>query len=383
MNEELVKCPVFGKCGGCSHQDVKYEIQMETKKREVLDILNANHLPAPEDTPVYYKSGYGYRNRMDFCISPDGPALRRRGKFYMMVNFSECAISNTGLNSALSMVIDWFNKNKDKIDVFNTKARKGTLRYAVTRSAYFLKDSSVTFILNSDSDKKEEHLELIRQFAAEYSVPNVLAGYCKFNSDLSVDENAVVIKGSAILCENLCGKKYYYHSQGFFQNNPAVTCDMMQYCASEAGEGYDTFTDLFGGVGTFGVFMNDKAKEVLIIDNSKSGIECAVKNIEENKVSNAAAYCCDAMELDSFAPRYTGKRNLFVLDPPRAGLHKNTVKFLNKVLPEKMIYVSCNPKQLAQDLVALKDTYEMKKLAIFDMFPQTRHIESIAVLEKR
>jgi len=69
MNEDLVKCPVFGKCGGCSHQDVKYEIQMETKKREVLDILNANHLPAPEGTPVYYKSGYGYRNRMDFYIA--------------------------------------------------------------------------------------------------------------------------------------------------------------------------------------------------------------------------------------------------------------------------------------------------------------------------
>jgi 23S rRNA (uracil1939-C5)-methyltransferase len=377
------KCTVFGECGGCLHQDKSYEFQLETKKREVMEALVREGLKAPEDIKMFFKDEYGYRNRMDFVFSAQGPGFRRRGKFDKMVAVNDCPISNTGINNGLKQVWDWFGKYRDEIDVYEPVRRTGTLRYATTRSSFFSGDQSVTFILNSNSEKKEAHIELAKKFAQESTVPNVLAGFVKYNTDQSISDEYTVLKGSDILNETLAGIKYYYHTQGFFQNNSSVMLDMMHYVKANAGAGYDTVTDLFGGVGTFGIFLAGAAKELIIIDNSISGIKCALQNMVENRITNGEAYAVDAMDLNAFLPRYTAKRNLFILDPPRAGLHKKTVKFINAVLPEKMIYVSCNPQQLSLDLKKLSENYTVKEIAVFDMFPQTRHIESIAVMERK
>ena len=119
-----------------------------------------------------------------------------------------------------------------------------------------------------------------------------------------------------------------------------------------------------------------------VIDSNKMSIICAGKNIKANNISNATVMECDAKQLDNIQEVLAGKSNMFILDPPRAGLHKKTVKFIKKNPPEKMIYMSCNPRQLAFDLNILKELYDIKDMVIFDMFPQTRHMEMGAVLER-
>ena len=91
----------------------------------------------------------------------------------------------------------------------------------------------------------------------------------------------------------------------------------------------------------------------------------------------------DMTEFSKLKERIEGKKNIFVMDPPRSGMHKKVVKFIREAKPEKLIYVSCNPENFARDIENLKDLYALKKLAVFDMFPQTKHVESVAVLDKK
>ncbi len=374
-------CPVFKKCGGCTYQDMEYSQQLEIKKKEVLDRLRMHHIEPPGNIKVFFKGEYYYRNRMDFIFSEQGMGLREKGKFSKIVNFEECYIANEEINRIFSEINAWYMANKEKIEVFKNRENKGTLRYAVIRSPYFSKEASVTFILNKDSDKAPEHKKLIRDFAPGSSIKNMLAGLVAHNTDVSVTDNYEIIKGSDVIYETLAGMKYYYHTQGFFQSNSAVSVDMLYYIKEKLSGKYDALLDLFGGIGTFGIFLSGVAQEVHIVDNSKVNIACARKNVEENKVGNIRIHEINAEDMNQINYYFINKKSAFVLDPPRSGLHKKTASFIAEIKPETIIYVSCNPEQLANDAEALREHYEMKDLAVFDMFPQTKHVESVATFE--
>jgi len=375
------KCPVFGKCGGCAYQDTEYSLQLEIKKKEAAEIFRGLGLKMPPGLKIFFKQPYYYRNRMDFVFSEGGPGFREKGKFNSIVNFEKCHISNAGINYALSKVIEWYNERKEKISVFDVEKNKGALRYSVIRSSFFSKQTSVTFILNKDSEEIEKHRVLIQEFASANKNLNVLAGCVKHNTDVSATNEYEVVNGDDYIYENLGENRFYYHTQGFFQNNSPVMMDIVFYISGLIRGRYDNLVDLYGGVGTFGIFFAGAAGEVFIIDNDKNSFGCAKRNIEENNITNAAAYNVDAKALEEFGEDFVGKKNIFILDPPRAGLHKKTVKFIKKIKPEKIIYVSCNPRQLAQDLKKLIPVYETGEYAMFDMFPQTRHVESVMELK--
>lgn len=373
-------CPVFGKCGGCQFQDQEYSFQLAVKKQRVLEYFAKTGIPIPADLKVYFKEEYYYRNRMDFVIGPEGPGLREPGKFYKIVNFEKCVIANKKINETLGYVREWFFANRAKLDVFDTRARSGTLRYAVMRAPYYSGDTIVTFILKSESEKKEEHLAIIREFADKYPVNNVLAGYVRFNTDVSATTDYDIIKGSDMIWERLASFKLFYHSQAFFQNNSPVTLDILFHIKEKVAGSYDVLCDLFGGMGTFGIFLADKAKEVIVADNSALDIACVAKNIAENGIKNVTGIQLDAIEFSKLTGSIAGKKKLFVVDPPRSGMHKKAMKFIRESKPETIVYVSCNPENFGRDIENLKDLYSVEDIAIFDMFPQTKHVEATAIL---
>jgi 23S rRNA (uracil1939-C5)-methyltransferase len=377
------KCPVFGKCGGCTYQDKEYSAQLVIKKQETeMAFKRAGvEIPDLENMKFFVKDEYFYRNRMDFAFNENGLGLREKGKFNKLVGFETCYISNEAINSSLADVNAWFRSNKDKLEVFDVVKRNGTLRYAVCRGSFFSKDSSITFILNKDSDKLEHHISMIKEFAASSKANNILYGLVKYNTDVSTVEDAVVVKGSDCLVEHLGGLKYLYHTQGFFQNNSLVTMDMIFYMKDKIKEKYPMLLDLFGGVGTFGIFYADMADEVLVVDNSKTGGMCAEKNILNSGKRNVIFKEADAMEIEKISPWLVGKKSIYIMDPPRVGLHKKTIKFINAMKPEKILYVSCNQARLAEDIRDLFENYVFKDFAMFDMFPQARHVESVAELD--
>ena len=130
------KCPVFGDCGGCFYQDKDYSLQIELKKKDIRETFGRVGIEVPADIKVFFNNEYYYRNRMDFVFSKNGPGFRKRGKFNRVVNFDKCHISNIGINHGLSKTIEWFNKHKEQLDIFDLDKNTGTLRYATIRSSF-------------------------------------------------------------------------------------------------------------------------------------------------------------------------------------------------------------------------------------------------------
>lgn len=360
-------CPYFGRCGGCTFQDVDYPLQLERKKNKVAKVLN---LP---DFPVFSGREYFYRHRMDMIFHQDGLGFREKGKWYSVVDVERCVISNEKLNELIKEVKDFFTD----VDVFQARQNTGTFRYAVLRTPP--SDSSVSIVLNERSPNLKEAEERIKDFTRTTSARNLLITYVPPNRDVSVSENFKVVKGQEWLKEEYLGKRLWYPVQGFFQNNHDVGEKMHIHCRSllQKSETKNThLLDLYGGVGTFAIINADLFQSATILENSQQAIEAAEKNIQENTANNVNVVLADSKHLK----RIEMPQPLFVIvDPPRSGIHSKTIKCLKALRPEAIIYASCNLKQLDKDLKEFEE-YRIQSAALFDLFPQTPHMETVIEL---
>ncbi|MBI5421675.1 23S rRNA (uracil(1939)-C(5))-methyltransferase RlmD [Candidatus Peregrinibacteria bacterium] len=380
------KCPYFGKCGGCAMQHVPYEVQLENKKKRLAQALSltpdAPYGLKPDDIQVFSGDEWNYRNRMDMLYIPMGLGFREKGRWTQYVDVKECAISNPKLNALMKEVREVFNG----FDSYDLQKGSGTFRYAVIRTPQ--NDSCISFVLNTNSSRVGEAIEKIKAFALKSSVNNVLVTYVPSGTDQSVGEDFIVIKGSDMLHESFLGKEFEYSAQGFFQNNHEMATQLHEYVRGllESYGGADGklkeahLLDLYGGVGTFGIINADLFKSVTIVESFAGCIDAAKKNLVRNGLKNAEALVMDAKQLKNVPL----KSPLYVVnDPPRGGMHPKTVDQLIKLEPEVIIYVSCNVLELEKDMKKLEKHFKLKSAALFDLFPQTNHSESVVELKKR
>jgi len=364
------KCKYYGKCGGCTLQHIDYSIQLENKKNNLIKTINF------ENIEVYSGKDYNYRNRMDMLFTEKGIGFRKKGTWKEMLDVDECVISNNRLNELIKELREFFREN----DAFNPVKHTGTFRYAVIRTP--TEDSSISFVLNSDSMKLEQASEKIREFSEKTTAKNIVVTYVESNTDVSLSEEYYVVKGTEYLKEKYLGKEFTYPIQGFFQNNTEVAEKMQEY-VNKILKTYNTkeshLLDLYGGVGTFGIINSELFKKVTIIESVKPSIDAAKINIETNNVKNAEAILLDAKHLQKIK---TSGKTYVITDPPRSGMHPKTIQQLNVIKPEVIIYISCNIEQLGKDLEKFTG-YKIKNAAMFDMFPQTNHIEAIVEMVKK
>lgn len=382
------KCPYFAlpdtgfrdKCGGCVTQHIPYEVQLDNKKKRLAHAVKFDDLPAGrQGVQVFSGDEFAYRNRMDMVFTEEGIGFRQKKSWRWRVDIKQCAISNNRLNELMTEVREHFADADD----FEPKEHTGTYRYAVIRTPQ--NDSSISFVLNKDSSKCGQAVERIKEFAEKTSANNILVTYMPAKTDMSYGEDFIVIKGSDMLTEILMDRTFHYSAQGFFQNNHAMAEKMHRYTheilkSYDAKSKYGHLLDLYGGVGTFGIINADLFKSVTTVESFEGCVEAAKANIELNKAKNVEAVCLDAMQLKKLTlptPLYV------VTDPPRCGMHPKTIEQLNKIKPEVIIYISCNVKQLEKDVPKFLKHYKLKSAAMFDLFPQTNHMESVVELTKK
>jgi len=183
-----------------------------------------------------------------------------------------------------------------------------------------------------------------------------------------------------LLC-SLNGKKILFSSQSFFQNNTKMAEKMIAYCKDAVKKYADKYTvlvDLYGGSGTFGISLADLFYKCYIIDNDTLNISCAKENIAANNIKNTEATCADATSLQiNFSDA------VVITDPPRSGMDQKAIKKLLQLMPKAIIYISCNPQELAKELKFFKKHYSLESISVFDLFPQTVHVEAVAELKRR
>jgi len=361
-------------CGGCATQHLTYSTQLKNKKDRLIQELDGY-----SDIQVYSDDEWFYRNRMDMVFTSGGLGFKEKGKWWRTLPVKQCVISSNKLNELITEINEFFGPD---FDYFNVKTHEGTYKYATIRTPQ--SDSSVSIVLNRQSERYDEAAGKVKEYAKVSTANNVLITNMKAKSSQSFGTEFEVVKGSDMLEETLMGKTFHYSSQGFFQNNSVMAEKMHEYVHDllkgyEKGE-YAELLDLYGGVGTFGIVNADLFHKVTSIEDFEACIVAAKANIERNKLSNVEAICMDAKRLKQV--KLPSSELYVVTDPPRSGMHEETIIQLKKLKPEKIIYISCNVEQLGKDIPKFKD-YQIRSAALFDLFPQTNHMESVIELALR
>ncbi len=372
-SEENLAPGVGRNCGGCATQHITYKIQLENKRKRLI-----HELGSFSDIQIYSDEEWFYRNRMDMVFTEGGLGFKERGKWWRTIPVKQCVISNNRLNELITEINTFFGP---EFDSFNVKTHEGTYKYATIRTPQ--NDSSVSIVLNIQSVRYEEAVKKVKEYAGVSTANNVLITNMKAKSSQSFSTDFEIVKGSEMLYEHIMGKLLHYSCQGFFQNNSVMAQKMHEYVhnmlAGYKKGDYAELLDLYGGVGAFGIVNADLFHKVTTIEDFEACNTAAKANIKENGLSNVDAICMDAKRLKQVR---LPSENLFVItDPPRSGMHQETIIQLRKLKPERIIYISCNAEQLGRDIPKFTD-YKIKSAALFDLFPQTNHMESVVELAR-
>jgi 23S rRNA (uracil1939-C5)-methyltransferase len=316
---------------------------------------------------------------MDYVFSSNSLGFRK-AEGGGIIRVSECPISDSRVAAIGLEVSAWLAKNP-QLESFDHRKRSGVLRYATVRTA--TSGVSVVFMLSEDGGALAEHNEAIAKFAENTTADNVIVAYTPASVDESLSTEYYVVKGQEYLTEDFCGRSVEYHALAFFQNNPRVAEKMVSYVKDELearGASSKSVVDAYGGVGTFGAVLAKSAKEVVSIESHPLSSSCATRNAENLGIKNMRAITDDAANLK--------KHNLpqgavYLVDPPRSGMSDKALRALLATGTDIIVYVSCNPSALAKELTLFSRDYSITSAALFDMFPQTNHIEAVVVMEKK
>ena len=392
------ECEHFGVCGGCKWQHLPYEKQLFYKNKQVIDNFERigkidikekfDILSAPQE--------YYYRNKLEYSFSnkewltkeqvESGEVFGERNAcgfhvpkmFDKIVNVNHCHLQGNNSNEIRIFVRDFAVENN--LEFYDIRANKGFLRNMIVRNTAKGELMIVIIFLKMNDDVTKVLDAVYEKFPMITSLNYVINP--KTNDSIS-DLDVVTYKGKDHLMEEMGDLKFKVSPKSFYQTNSEQAYNLYKKTLEFADiKSTDLVYDLYTGTGTIANFIAKTAKEVIGIEYVEDAIEDAKLNSELNNIDNTKFFAGDMKDVlnDEFVSEH-GKPNVIIIDPPRAGMHQNVVDVLLRIAPERIVYVSCNPATQARDIELMKDKYETTKVQPVDMFPQTHHVENIALLK--
>lgn len=381
-------CPNKEVCGSCSWSHIPYEKQLQQKLSDIngsfklkgLDLQVEEIMPSPELEH--------YRNRMDFVIDFEGRVgMRQKGKWWRVIDDHTCFISEKMIEEKFAIVRDWTKTSG--LSFFDRKAHTGLLRYAVIRKS--LLDEIMITIVTSGTEHAQESEETIKsalQDLAEKAEPTTLIWSINHTiTDVSFGDELRTITGPGYMKEMISGYQYKISPEAFFQTNSYAAALLVETVSEFAGDLSDkTLLDLYCGSGFFSIHLAADAKKTIGVELNPQATADARENVKLNQDLELMPTDVDIEYIDAKTEDFDWKKfeaDVVILDPPRAGMHDKALAGVIEALPETIIYVSCNPKNFAREMVQLQKYYQVEKIRAIDMFPHTPHVELVSKLIRR
>jgi 23S rRNA (uracil1939-C5)-methyltransferase len=272
-----------------------------------------------------------------------------------------------------------FMKNSG-VPPYGIKSHEGFWRFLMLRNSAANGNWMVNMITSAENRKTVEPLAAL--LTEKYpGVVSVINNITSSKASVATGEYETVLAGSPYIKDKLGNFEFEISANSFFQTNTPSAQILYEKVKEFAGlSGRETVLDLYSGTGTIPVFLSADAGLITGLEIVESAVSDAKKNCMTNGISNCTFVLGDIRESLS---KISKKPDVVIIDPPRAGMHKDVVKQVAEMAPEKIVYVSCNPATLARDIFLLKKSYEVTEVQPVDMFPHTWHIESVARLEKK
>lgn len=379
-------CSIFPACGGCMYQTMPYEKQMEMKRQQVKEILDAAIVGdyIYEGVKASPKE-FGYRNKMEFSFGDeykDGPlslGLHKKGSTYDVLTASDCKLVHEDMTRILSCVLDYFKERN--VSYYKKMQHVGYLRHLLLRRG----DVTGEILVNLVTTTQEEYdlqplVKALLALELEGKIVGILHILNDSLSDVVQSDETRVLYGQDFFYEKLLGMEFKITPFSFFQPNSRAAevlySTVRDYLGDMRGK---TLYDLFSGTGTIGQILSPVAGEVIGVEIVEEAVRAANENAAHNGITNCKFLAGDVFRvLDEIEE----KPDVIVLDPPRDGIHP---KALPKILDygvDKIVYISCKVTSLARDLEMIQARgYRVVKAVAVDQFVGTVHVEVIILMQ--
>ena len=359
-------------CPGAPWQGLPYERQLAHKQEQVAEALGRigglEGFELEEIVPA--EEQWRYRNKLEYSFgeSDDGePTLgfHARGRWDLIVDVEDCHLASEAGNEARIAVREW--ARAEAVPAYDARARRGVLRNLAVREGRRTGQIQTRLVTTK----------------ARFPRPPVDL-HTIVEGDAGSSDGPTGALGEERLREELCGLRLEMSHGAFFQTNTEMAERLYAVAAEFAGlQGRERVFDLFCGIGTIGLTMARQAGEVWGLEIVPEAIADAERNARRNKIENAHFLAANARTGVRPLLERAGKPDVVIVDPPRAGLSQKIVRRMIECEAERIVYVSCNPTTLAPNAAQLGEAgYKLTRVRPVDMFPQTPHIECVALFEK-
>lgn len=346
------KCPYYEECGGCNlrHQTSKENLKFKKEKVETalkrigkLDVKVEDTIPSLKED--------NYRNKVSFKVEDNRIGFYGEGT-YQLIDIDYCLLAQKQINDSLNVIKNYLKENDNEIK--NITIRYGNAMDELLIDIYSLNNTDIKIL--------------------DYLTTNI----CNLKSVIFNDK---VVYGNGYIKEISNGLMFNVSAKSFFQVNSVQTEKLYDEIVKVANLSKDDVVlDLYCGTGTITSIVSKYVKKVIGIEIVEDAIIDAKENLKINGINNAKFICGAAAKEIS---KIKEKVDVVIVDPPRKGVDRKAIAIMKKISPKKIVYVSCNPVTMARDLSYLNDLYDVKKVTPVDMFPNTAHVESVVLLERK
>jgi 23S rRNA (uracil1939-C5)-methyltransferase len=368
---------------GAAWQVLAYERQLEVKQAQVEDALRRigglDGFALEPIVPAVER--WRYRNKLEFSFGagPSGELVcgfHAPGRWDEVVDVPDCLLASPKVNAVRQRVVAWCRSRG--LTPYDRRTGEGLLRNLVVREGRGTGDLQARLV----TGRGELDLQALARAAGELT--GLLWTRTGAVAEVSQGGETEIVSGSEWLEEELSGMRFRLSPEAFFQTNTEMAERLCETAIEYAQcTGSDRVFDLYCGIGTIGLLMAPRVAEVWGLEVVEAAARDAIANAVLNEVDNAQFFVGDVrLALKDLIGR-AGAPDVLVVDPPRAGLSKKVVRRVIETSPRRIVYVSCNPTTLAPNAAQLADAgYRLARVRPVDMFPQTPHIECVAVLAR-
>ncbi len=377
-------CTTYKRCGGCSLRHIEYKETLKMKQNAVQSLVNKtlkNKIEVQETLGM--ENPLNYRNKAQYPIgtSKDGKPIMGvfANRTHEIIPINECCIQDKQAEKVAKFIFDFIVKNN--ISIYDENTGKGLIRHIVTKIGKKTNEIMCIIVINGTQIPKEK--ELVEDITTKFNnVKTVVKNINMKNTNVILGKENINLYGDGYITDKLGEYTFKISPLSFYQVNPVQAEKLYNIGVEGANITKDNVVfDLYCGIGTISLFMAKYAKKVYGIEIVEEAIEAAKENANINGVENAEFIAGDVeFVLDDLINNKFVKPDIVMVDPPRKGLDNKSIENILKIMPKRLVYISCNPATLVRDLAKLEESFMVDFIKPVDMFPFTSHVECCSVL---
>ena len=391
-SEERVNppCAIYKRCGGCKLQHASYKVQLDFKWDRVKDCVSkiGKLDPSIVKYPLGMENPWRYRNKVQLPIGLINGEVKIgffAPRSHDIIDMESCLIQDEIGDKVVKLTREWIEKfNIRPYNVDGEYDEKGIVRHIMIRRGFTTNEVMIVLVTNGENlPHKEEFVDLMVK-----NIPGIKSVIQNINSkktNVILGLESKTLWGEDTISDYIGDFRFNISPLSFFQVNPTQT-EVLYGKALEYANltGNEEVFDAYCGTGTITLFLSQKAKKVYGVEIIPQAIDNAWINAKENKVENVEFFVGESEVVIPDLINKGVKADVVVVDPPRKGCDKKLLDAITNIDAKKIVYVSCDPSTLGRDLQVLEENgYKTLEVQPVDMFPNTAHIENVALLIKK